>query len=55
LTAVKALQIKALIGMPTKKAKSKPDMNQQLTVAIGLIAKFAANLACFAVQQKFCA
>jgi hypothetical protein len=49
------LKIKALVGMPTKKAKSKTDMNQQLTVAIGLIAKCTANLTRFAVQQKFCA
>jgi hypothetical protein len=49
------LQIKALLGMPTKKAKLKGYMNQRLAIAMALIARQAASSTRFALQQKFCA
>jgi hypothetical protein len=49
------LQIKALLGMPTKKAKLKNHMNQRLAIAMGFIARQLAKSTGFALQQKFCA
>jgi hypothetical protein len=52
---VKALKIKAFAEMPTKKAKMKILVNQQLALAIGFVAGAVQSGDRFRSAARFCA